>query len=294
MTDNLIPVVNCPSLPVGGLIPGASLTCTANYTVTQTDLDLGNVTNIATASDGATTSTPASETIPVDGAPALTMRKSSSDTGFTTVGEILTYTYEIENTGNLTLTGDTDIVDNRIGTFLCHSGNLVPGQIETCIATYTVTQADIDAGSVTNDAFAQNPTTTSPLDSVTINGGQTPGISLIKTALTPNYTNVGDVLDYEFVVTNSGNTTIIFPISVNDSRIPNVSCPALPTGGLAPGGSLTCTGSDTASQSDIDAGEVVNTATATDGQIVSTPPQTARVPSVQNPSLGLDLSLIHI
>jgi len=287
VTDNLIPTVNCPPFPTGGLAPAGTLVCTATYVVTQADLDIGSVTNVASASDGTTTSPTDSETIPADSDPALTMRKSSADTSFATVGQILTYTFELENTGNLTLTGDIDIVDNKIGTFLCYSGNLAPGQIVSCTADYTVTQADIDAGSVTNDAYAENPTTTSPLDSVTIDAGQTPEISMVKTNLTADFANVGDVLDYEFVVTNSGNTTIVLPITVSDSRIPNVTCPALPAGGLLPGASITCTGSDTVTQADIDAGSVTNTASATDGTTTS-PVETATVSGDQTPSMSVD------
>jgi len=287
VTDNLIPVVNCPALSAGGLAPNATLTCTATYTVTQTDLDIGNVTNVASASDGTTDSSPDSETIPADGAPALTMLKSSSDTGYSAVGDVLTYTYELENMGNLTLTGDTNIVDDKIGTFLCYSGNLAPAQVETCTATYTVTQADIDTGSVTNNAFAENTLTTSPPDDVTIDANQTPELSMVKTPLTTSFTAVGDTLDYEFVVTNSGNTTITSPISISDSRIPNVNCPALPSGGLLPGISVTCTGSDTVTQADIDAGSVTNTASATDGTTTS-PDETATVNGQQIGDFTLD------
>jgi len=276
--------ITAPITVTDNLIP---LTCTADYIVTQSDLDAGSVTNIASATDGTTTSPPDSETIPADGKPALTMRKSSSDTDFTTAGQILTYSFEIENTGNMTLTGDTNILDDKIGTILCYSGNLTPGQIETCTADYTVTQADIDAGSVTNNAFAQNSTATSPLDSVTIDAAQTSGISMVKTSLTADFANVGDVLDYEFVVTNSGNTTLLSPITVSDSRIASVSCPALPAGGLVPGASLTCTGSDTVTQADINAGSVTNTATATDGTL-ATSVETVTVDGNQTLSMALD------
>ena len=287
VNDNLISNVVCPALPAGGLPPNASITCTADYVVTQDNLDVGVVTNIATATDGAITSAPDSETIPANANPAIELRKSSTDGPYTSVGEILTYTFEVENTGNVTLTNDFEVVDNKIGTFVCYSGNLIPNQIETCTATYEVTQADIDNGSVTNDAYAMHPRASSPPVFVTIPADQNPALSFVKTALTSDFANVGDNLDYEFEVTNSGNTTITFPISVTDDRIANVVCPALPAGGLLPGASLTCTGTDTVTQADIDAGSVTNTASATDGSTTSNE-EMASVNGVQTPSMSLN------
>ena len=291
VNDNRIPNgnINCPALPPGGLAPGASITCNGAYEVTQDDLDVGSVTNVAGATDGTITSSLTSETIPASQNPAIEMRKTSADVSFNAVGDILTYSYEIENTGNITLTGDTEIVDNKIGRFVCFSGNLTsvaPGNIQTCQETYTVTQADIDAGEVTNDAYAENSRASSPPDFVTIPAIQTPELSLEKTALTADYAAVGDTLDYTFEVTNTGNITITFPVEVNDSRIADVMCPALPAGGLAPNASLTCTGTDTVSQSDIDIGTVTNTASATDGTTTSDT-QMADVDAVQTPSLAL-------
>ena len=46
VTDNKISSVSCPSLPAGGLAPGASITCTANYTTTQADIDAGKVNQL--------------------------------------------------------------------------------------------------------------------------------------------------------------------------------------------------------------------------------------------------------
>lgn len=289
--DNLIPSRNitCPSLPAGGLAPSASITCKAAYLVTQDNLDIGSVTNVAFATDGNVTSSLTSETIPATQNPAIGMRKTSNDVSFDRVGDILTYTFEIENTGNVTLTGDVSIDDNRIGTFVCFSGNLpavAPGNIQTCQETYAVTQADIDAGEVTNDAFAMHARTSSPPDFVTIPAAQTPSISMVKTPLTADFASLGSTLSYEYVVTNTGNTTLTFAVEVTDNRIANVNCPALPVGGLVPGAALTCTGTDTVSQSDIDTGFVDNTASATSGPVTSAA-QTARINGVQTPSISL-------
>lgn len=286
VTDNLIPVVNCQALPAGGLLPGDSVTCTASYAATQADLDLGSVTNIASASDGTTTSAPTSATIPVNAQPALITTKTALTTDYAAAGDVLSYEYTVRNNGNVTLTGTTNVEDDLIGTIACFTGNLAPGMTVTCNADYAATQADVDAGFVTNVAFSQNGAVSSPVVDETVNGTQTPGLTLLKVADQDSFAAVGDVLTYTYTVTNSGNTTITAPIVVSDSRIPSVTCPALPTGGLAPDGVLVCTGQDSVSQADIDAGMVDNTASASDGTINSAP-MTVSVPAAQNRSLDL-------
>jgi len=184
----------------------------------------------------------------------------------------LTYTFEVENTGNVTLVGPVEVDDNRIGVITCFgdaNSTFIPGQVETCSADYIVTQADMDAGFVTNDAFAMHPRTSSPPVFVTIAADQMPELLLEKTALNSTFASVGDIINYEYVVTNEGNVTIVQDIGVWDDRIANVTCPPLAAGGLAPNASITCTGSDVVTQADIDAGFVTNTANATDGTTTS-------------------------
>ncbi|MFD0916513.1 hypothetical protein ACFQ14_08850, partial [Pseudahrensia aquimaris] len=171
VTDNLIPTVTCPALPAGGLLPTASLTCTGQYIVQQADLDNGSVTNLASASTtpagGPPITTPiTSETIPATQAPALTVTKAAVETSYAAVGDVINYTFTLTNAGNLTLTGTTTVVDDRIGTIDCFTGNFLPGTSQTCVGSYTILQSDLDAGSVTNQAFAENGTVTSPPASV--------------------------------------------------------------------------------------------------------------------------------
>ena len=286
VNDNLIPNIICPALPTGGLPPSASLTCSADYVVTQDNLDIGVVVNIATATDGTFTSAPVSETIPANAIPAVELRKSSTDGPFSAVGDILTYTFEMENTGNVTLTGETSVVDNKIGTFVCFTGNFIPGAVATCTETYAVTQADLDRGFVTNDAFIQHPRTSSPPVFVTLPADQSRSFELVKAATTTEFTAVGDTLDYVYTVTNTGNVTVTFPIEVSDDRISVVTCDPLPAGGLLPGDDLICRASDTVTQADIDAGSVTNVAVATDG-FTSSAPATETVDAVQTPSMEL-------
>jgi len=96
--------VSCPALPAGGLAPNASLSCTGTDTVTQADIDIGFVTNIATATDGTTSSPPASETVNGTQSPALEMVKTATTVNFEAPGDITSYDYVVTNTGNVTIT----------------------------------------------------------------------------------------------------------------------------------------------------------------------------------------------
>ncbi len=120
VTDNLIPAmdINCDPWP-GGLALAGTYDCVGTYTVTSNDIAIGSVTNLASASDGTITSPTDSETVPSGASPALTVVKTSVDTSYASVGEILDYTYEVENTGNTAFVADIMVTDDKIGTFVC-------------------------------------------------------------------------------------------------------------------------------------------------------------------------------
>jgi hypothetical protein len=101
-----------------------------------------------------------SETVDIPQFATIDMEKSSSPGSYQSAGQTITYIFDVENTGNVTLTG-VSIADVRCdapATYL--SGDLNPnGQLDvgetwrfTC--SYTTTQADVDAGSITNSATA--------------------------------------------------------------------------------------------------------------------------------------------
>ncbi|MBW8011625.1 MAG: hypothetical protein FVQ83_10360, partial [Chloroflexi bacterium] len=228
---------SCPDTS-GGLAPGASITCTASYTVTQADLDNGSVVNIASASDDDVTTSPTdTETATATQSPALTLVKSiTANATYTTVGQVIAYEFLVTNTGNVTLFNIT-VSDDQATDESCPdtSGGLAPGAFITCTASYTVTQADLDAGSVVNIASASDDdVTTSPTDTETATATQSPALTLVK-SITANatYTSVGQVIAYEFLVTNTGNVTL-FNITVSDDQATDESCPDT-SGGLAPG-----------------------------------------------------------
>ncbi|MEZ5191695.1 MAG: hypothetical protein R2734_03700 [Nocardioides sp.] len=68
-------------------------------------------------------------------------------------GDTISYSLVVTNTGNVTLTGVT-VTDPTVGPVSCPVTTLAPGVSVTCTATYTLTQADVDAGHVANTATA--------------------------------------------------------------------------------------------------------------------------------------------
>ena len=103
--------------------------------------------------------------------------------------------------------------------------------------SYTLTQADVDAGHVANTATATGTppgvgatpvTATDSTDTPIASAG---ALTMTKTAGTPSGGNAGDTIDYTFVVTNNGNVTLT-SVSVADSKIATLSCGAAT---LAPG-----------------------------------------------------------
>jgi uncharacterized repeat protein (TIGR01451 family) len=91
-----------------------------------------------------------------NGAPTLTMVKSATESSYSAAGQTINYNYLITNTGNVTLSA-VGVVDAHAGLngLSCPDTTLAPNASETCSATYKVTMADLNAGSIVNTATAQ-------------------------------------------------------------------------------------------------------------------------------------------
>ena len=252
--------VTCPA---GGLAPGGSMTCTASYTITQADLDSGSVKNTAKASANGTDSNPDDETVTAEQKPALSLVKSASPSSYDSVGDVISYSYLVTNTGNVTLAGPVTVADDK-ATVTCPAGGLAPGGSMTCTASYTITQADLDSGSVKNTAKASANGTDSNPDDETVTAVQSPALSITKVATEQSFDAVGDVINYTIVATNTGNVTLA-SVSVTDPSVSDLVCTPASGSSLAPGESLNCTASHTVTQADLDAGFYANTACVDDG-----------------------------
>jgi|GEM_PF-1493678 len=252
------------------LLPGGTLTYTATYTVRQSDVDAGLISNQAIVSVETPTSAPDISDTPSDnpGTPAdlgdatdiaipqvadlafvkeveLTTEGDVDENEEVSVDDILTYTFTVTNTGNVTLSdvGITDTDLPGLGTLdytwpqPSSPGVLAPSESVTAIATYTVTQADVETGLISNQALVSavtppsvdddiedvpsgndpsEPGTPAELgDATEITVPQHPVIELVKTFVLDREVtggagrvDAGDQVTYTFKVTNRGNITL--------------------------------------------------------------------------------------
>lgn len=174
VTDNKI-AINCPGVNTVGnsdenLDVNEEITCTGTYTITQADLDSGSVTNTATATVSGSSSAPVTTTVTLTQNRVLTLTIAANPTTYNQVSQVITYTYVILNTGNVTLQAPFSITDDKATVNCTQPGDnlLSPNEEMSCTATYNIVQADLDAGSVTNNASASNGTVTSANATTTV------------------------------------------------------------------------------------------------------------------------------
>lgn len=304
---------------------GESWTYAASYTLTQADIDAGGVSNSATAtandpfggnvsdvsdngneavdddSDGSPGNDPTVTTISRN--PALKLVKTS-----TVSGNTITYTYVLSNIGDVTLTSVSvdesaagfsgtgmhplPIIDASATGTADDDNELDVGEIWTYTADYTLTQPDIDAGSVSNSATATaNDPSNASVSDVSDNGdeavdddsdgqaGNDPTLTTITASpalqLTKTAAASGDDLVYTYVVTNTGNVTLT-GVSITETSasftgtgtLPSPVIDATATGSadddneLDVGESWTYTATYSPTTADRDGGSISNSATA--------------------------------
>ncbi len=182
------------------LAPGASTTCTATapHVITQADVDAGVVNNTATASRLAPVQRDHHLELVVDvdaGQPdagSLQLTKSAAVTdangnGKTDLGDTITWSFLVKNTGTVTAS-TVAVTDAKAGAVSCPVTTLAPGASTTCTAAgHTITQADVDAGVVSNTATAaakapSGATINAAPSSTDTPVAQTPALTLTKSA----------------------------------------------------------------------------------------------------------------
>ena len=180
---------------------------------------VANVTSAFTNTAGVTTAQGVTDSDTADVTlapiPAMNVVKNSTTNSITSAGQVVTYTFTVTNTGNITLTGVTVIDPMCDAAPAYQSGDTNNDtQLQTTetwnyTCNHTVTQAEVDAGGNLNNTVTVNSTESGPdTDTHNIPIAQTPGINVVKNSTTASITTVGQSVPYTFTITNTGNVTL--------------------------------------------------------------------------------------
>jgi uncharacterized repeat protein (TIGR01451 family) len=293
---------------------------TVSYTVDQAAMNSGMVSNTATviasspnAIDDVTDTTDTAVENELDQSPSMTLIKSATPNdggdGSLDLGDTITYTLTLTNTGNVSLS-DVTIIDqiqdlssqtltlqslpgfvssDNINTAYPGTAQISAGETVIYEAVFTINQQAINAGGVSNTASATSLSPNGVVVNVDSNEVVTtidsaPAIEVIKTASINDNGDgdlgVGDVVQYTIEVENIGNVTLDVTLEdkltdVNGIEISLTSGTAIlsTVRKVEPGSTETYTVYQLINQEIVDAGGLSNTATATgiapDGSVVS-------------------------
>ncbi len=128
------------------------------------------------------------------------------------------YSYVVTNSGNVTLTGPFSVADDKATVTCPDTASLAPSGTITCSASYTITQADLNVGSVINKATATGSFGSTPVTSneatQTVTAEVSALLSIVKRATNP-IVNSGGTVTFSITVTNDGNVDLT-DVTVDD------------------------------------------------------------------------------
>jgi len=161
-------------------------------------------------------------TIAVDS--SLSITKTADTSGPVSPGDEIEYTIEVCNTGNLTVKNVT-VNDSMFGNWSV--GDLGKGACNTTTKIYTVSQDDICEGGINNTAnasgvdYCNNSVQTLEDAEWKVQTEYNASLNIIKTANLSS-ANVGDVIEYTYTITNTGNVNLS-NITLEDDRLGTIN-----------------------------------------------------------------------
>lgn len=252
------------------------LTLAALWTQTPTDfqaLSLGPQAVFAQEDDEVNAED--DETVQLAQTPELTLDKAytgfvdEDESGDLSADDIISYTFTITNTGNVTVNAialEDTLLD--LSEAECGEDTLTPTATGSCVYTYTLSLEDMEAGSIENEAtatgVAPDDSAVTASASASVELPQLPGLSLEKAfggyidLDDDGELGLNDVITYTFAITNTGNVGLE-NVALTDAllELEDIVCGETE---LAPGASANCEHIYTVTQDDMDAGEVYNVA----------------------------------
>lgn len=184
--------VACPAVNTVGNLndrfdTGEAIDCTYDYPLTQTDLDRGSISNAVTVTVYTVTSSLVTTTVPTVQSKILSLTVSANPTTYSQSGQSITFTYTLKNDGVAQIgPAQLSVTDTLISQTPFNCGNpdatIAPGATLTCTSTYSISAADLEKTSISNNAIAS--------------GGNAKPSSAVSVAITKSGTSSGVTLQH--------------------------------------------------------------------------------------------------
>lgn len=149
------------------LIPGATISCSANYVTNDTDAAAASITSKAVATGAGAQSVSVNTTV-TKNLTQLTLSVTANPTTYNAAGQSISFIYVLKNNGTTTLgPAQFTVTDTLFGSAPMNCGpantTLTPSTTVTCTFNYTTTQNDMSLAEIKNNATASGGgTTTQP------------------------------------------------------------------------------------------------------------------------------------
>ena len=283
------------------LAPNKTCELEGIYTVTQVDKDAGDVVNVASVVAGelpkpleTTLITPLIQNFKPTLTKMLSRLTDRDESGGITAGDLLTFTVNLDNDGDTTLT-QVRLGDDRIKPNSESCAKVLPGESCELVGSYKVTQADMDSGNIVNIATAsmnehpegRKTVLNTPLTQFT-------DLTLSKQFIESfdldenGEMTAGDELSYQILAENTGNVTLVNVVITDDILVPSEKiCIA-----VAPGENCLLEGQYVIDTVAMDAGVVVNRATVNANNLADSVSVESKVPLEKNQAPTLTKTLV--
>lgn len=240
--------------------------------VKSNSLTVGSIVIVPKNSAGSSSTPPSSDT------KSLSLTTTANPATYEQVGQQITLTYTIKNTGNTNLgPAQFTVTDTLIGATPLNCGanttSLTPGTTVTCTVVYSITQADLNLASITNRATASGGGAGPSAEGNTTINKVVKALTLTVTSSTPTYNQAGQTITLTYTIKNAGTVNLgPAQFTVTDALIgatpincgnADASIPANTT--------ITCTANYTVTQADLNLASIASRATASGGGASTSP-----------------------
>lgn len=207
--------------PATTLLPGASVDLTASSVVQEADLPgplSNNVSATALTMRNQVVQANASTSVQLTTGPAIQVTVSANPSP-ARIGDLVTFTYQVRNVGNITLNGIT-ANDARLGAVVLGTTSLAPGQATSGTRTYTIAESDLP-GPLVHTANAAGVSVLGESVAATGSGeASIAGRPALAITIQPDQTtiDVGDTMSVVYIVQNVGDVTFT-DVTLSDARM---------------------------------------------------------------------------